>query len=93
MSKKRASTNKIEPIDNEVIFEVEGIVNKRIIAGKVSVLFRIFHYIVDCTISLIELYDKVIFWCSTGAIFDQVQRLSRLRKYMGTNRKLEVRIL
>lgn len=48
MSKKRASTNKpIEPIDNEVIFEVEGIVNKRIIAGKVSVLFKIFHYIVD----------------------------------------------
>lgn len=42
MSKKRVSTNKIEPIDNEVIFEVEGIVNKRIVAGKVSVLSKSF---------------------------------------------------
>lgn len=89
---------KTEPVDDVEIFEVETILDKRIILGKVCTL-KIHAKFIEPLDSMLKLhiscliisFNTSFFFLNTftfsATILDQIQRVSRLGKYLGANRK------
>lgn len=81
----KVETKPVDPTSDEE-FEVEKILDKRIVLGKVSIHNS--HYIIYFSNQTFSRNGKLIIMpsrLSLGRILPQIQRISRLRKSMGAH--------